>query len=629
MLGLMRAFIKSKWSIGLFALLIISFGIFGFSDPFSGVSGGGFIRVGDHEIMPRDINRRVDAELERRRQETGEVVSAREAAQQGLTQQVLESELRRVLTVEFAKKVGVRASESAVTNLIAEAPGFKDALGRLSMDRVAQAARRQGMSVPEFESVLRDELTVNYIEGAIDAGLATPEVLTKPLITFSGETRTLSLARVAPEAIPQPKAPTDEELQAFYTQNAARFQQPERRRVSILIYSPEDFVDKVELTTEEVRAEYDRQIRKYSSPETRTFTQYTAADRNALQSFVDLVKGGKSPEEALKESTSVTMAELSVKPGDLADEQYDQFVFSLPVGLLQGPVNLNDVFYAVEVKSVAPGTPTPFEQVADQVRNDLARIEAQRLFENSEETFYDMAGGISLEDMGKNLGAPVIQIDAVDNSGATKGGLQSPILTRHPDAVRTLFTLSAGQNTDVIEGDDERAIFRLDEVIAAYTLPFEEVAGDVRRLYVQQKIQDAAQKMANDMVAAVKGGMAFDKAATANKLAVLGQLPVVRAANAPIDQNVRATAFNLADGDVAVARDMQGNPWVVKVDKIEPLTPELETQLKAQITGQVAQSLTNDVREVYVRGLQAAVKVKPNEKAVQAYFDNLLKDEAQ
>jgi hypothetical protein len=142
-------------------------------------------------------------------------------------------------------------------------------------------------------------------------------------------------------------------------------------------------------------------------------------------------------------------------------------------------------------------------------------------------------------------------------------------------------------------------------------------------------MQEASEKMANDMVAAVKGGMAFDKAATANKLAALGQLPVIRAANSPIDQNVRATAFNLANGDVAVARDAQGNPWVVKVDKIEPLTPEMETQLRVQITEEVGKSLTNDIREVYIRGLQAAVKVKPNEKAVEAYFDNLTQEEAQ
>jgi peptidyl-prolyl cis-trans isomerase D len=251
------------------------------------------------------------------------------------------------------------------------------------------------------------------------------------------------------------------------------------------------------------------------------------------------------------------------------------------------------------------------------------------MFEDSEESFYDMAGGISLEEIAKNIGAPVIQLDAIDNNATTKTGLQSQLLVPYPEVVRNLFSLSAGQTTDVIEGDNERGLFRVDEVIAAHTLPFEEVVGDVRQIYVRQKAQEAAQKMADDMVAAVKGGAAFDKAATANGLAVVGQFPVVRASNSSVDQNVRAVAFNLADGDVAVARDMQGNPWVVKVDKIEPPTAELETQLKSQVTDQVGQSLTSDLQEVYVRGLQAVVKVRPNERAVQAYFDNLLKDEAQ
>lgn len=629
MLGFMRRFVKSKWSIGLFALLILSFGVFGFSDPFSGVTGGGFIQVGDREIRPADVNKQVDVILEQYRREKGEVLSPRDAAQQGLTREVMIREVNRVRLAEFGKKVGAVASEASVTSMISTADGFKDSLGRLSIEAIRSEAQFRKISVAEYVQFLRDVRTGDYIERSIDAAVVTPEILTKPLISFNGETRTLSLARVAPEAIPQPPAPTEEELRAFYAKNSARFQQPERRRVSVLSYSPNDFTDKVELKPEEIRADYDRRIKQYSSPETRQVAQYTADNRNSLQSFIDLVKTGKTAEEALKQAQGVTLIDLELKPGDLTEKQYDALIFSAPVGVLQGPFQLNNVFYAAEVKSVTPGIATPFEQVADAVRGELAQTEAQRLFNSSEETFYDMAGGVSLEDIGKSIGAPVIQIDAIDQNATTKDRLQSSLLAKYPEAVRALFRLSAGQTTDVIEGDSERAIFRIDEVLPAHTLPYEEVVVEIRGIYLQQQMHEAADKMSNDMAAAVKGGMAFDRAASTHKLAALAGIEVMRAANSQIDPNVLALAFSLPLGEAAVAHDQQDNPWVVKVDKIEPIKPELEATLKAQIDQSVADTLNADIRAVFSRGVDGVVKVKPNQKAVDAFFENLTKEEAQ
>src|SRR6185503_12901552 len=146
-----------------------------------------------------------------------------------------------------------------------------------------------------------------------------------------------SLARLSPDNVPQPKTPSETELRDFYTKNVARFQQPERRRISVVSYSPEDFKDKVQLKDEEVKAEYDRRVKDFSTPETREIAQFTAADRNTLQTFVDLVKSGTSQEEAIKKAPGVTRTDLVVKPGDLTDKNYDQFVFASAAGSLQGP----------------------------------------------------------------------------------------------------------------------------------------------------------------------------------------------------------------------------------------------------------------------------------------------------
>ena len=637
MLGWMRGFVKSPWALGLFGLIVAAL-VFTMNDPFRGVSGGGFVTVGDHQVHQRDISRAVDQELDRIREESQgkEILTPREAAKRGLTQQILSQLVYRASLLAYADKVGVKASAAAVNNLLTRAPRFKDALGRVNMDEVRRYAGEQGMTIQQFENDIRQSMTGGYIEAAAFTGLVTPEILSRPLLAYYGETRTLSLARVGPTTIPEPPAPTDQELQAWYNQHQAEFRQPERRRISILSYSDADFMDKVDIKEADIKAQYDRRIREFSTPETRVIAQFTG-ERAALQGFVDLAKQGVALDQALSRSTGVTRTDLTLKPGDLTaqkpndedQKKYDEFVFAIPANAIQGPVQVGDLWYAVQAMSITAGVATPLEQVREQIREQIAKTEARRMFDGTYESFYDMAGGISLEEISIQIGAPVIELAPVDASGRTENGLRSSVIDKHAQAVQGLFTLGAGQMTDVVEGEGERAILRVDEIVAPYALPFEQVKDRVRASVRLEKIEATASKLANDVVAAVKSGKTFEQAAAASRMTAIGGFEVMRGGQGQIDPQVQAGVFNIAAGDTAVVRGQGNEPWVVRVEKVTPITPEVAATLKAQIDSQMQNSLGNDLRDTFIRGLQKEVKVNTNDKAISDYFENLTKDEAQ
>ncbi|HEX5007251.1 MAG TPA: peptidyl-prolyl cis-trans isomerase, partial [Hyphomonadaceae bacterium] len=607
-------------------------------DPFRGVTGGGFVQVGDHQVRQRDVSQAVDQELNRIREESQgkEILSPRDAAQRGLTQQILSQLIYRASMLAYADKIGVKASSTAGNNLLTQAPRFKDALGRVNMDEVRRYAAEQNMTVPQFEEDIRKSMTTSYLEAAAFTGVVTPEILSAPLLDYFGETRTVSIARITNTTIPEPKAPTDQELQAWYDQHAAEFRQPERRRISVFSYSFADFMDKVDIKDTDIKAQYDRRIREFSTPETRMVAQFTG-ERAALQGFVDLVKQGVALDQALARSTSVTRADLTLKPGDVTaqnpndenQKKYDDFLFAIPANTIQGPVQVGDKWFAVQVTSIAEGVATPFEQVREQIRDDIAKTEARRLFDGTYESFYDMAGGISLEEISVQIGAPVIQLAPVDASGRTEGGLRSSLIDQHAEAVRGLFTLGAGQTTDVVEGDGERAILRVDEIIAPHTLPFEQVKDKVRIGFLREKIEQEANRVANEVVAAVKAGKTFDEAARASRMNAIGGIQVMRGGQGQIDPQVQAGLFNVAIGDTAVVRGQGNEPWVVHVEKSTPVSPETAAAIKTQIDNQMQQSLGNDLRETFFRGLQKEVKINTNDAAITAYLQNLTKDEAQ
>src|SRR5262245_2932817 len=179
MIGGMRSFAKSPWALALFALIVVAL-VTTLGDPFQGVMGGGFVQVGDHQVRQRDVNRAVDQELNRVREETGEVLSTRDAAQRGITQQILSQQILRASMLAYADKIGVKASPSAVINLLNRVPGLKDAMGRLDMNLVAQAASRQNMTVADLEQDIRKDVTATYLQAAAFTGVVTPEILSRP-----------------------------------------------------------------------------------------------------------------------------------------------------------------------------------------------------------------------------------------------------------------------------------------------------------------------------------------------------------------------------------------------------------------------------------------------------------------
>jgi hypothetical protein len=109
---------------------------------------------------------------------------------------------------------------------------------------------------------------------------------------------------------------------------------------------------------------------------------------------------------------------------------------------------------------------------------------------------------------------------------------------------------------------------------------------------------------------------------------VLGTIPLVRMTS-QIDPAISQAAFSLKQGETAMARDASGQPWVVRVDKVEQVDEAAAAGFKSQIDSRVSQWLSADIQEVFLRGIQKEVPVRPNEAAVQAYFDRLTNTDPQ
>lgn len=627
MIGGLRRFAKSKWALVLlFIPLVIALAVT-LPDTFGGgLSGGTLTKVGDREIKATEVRQEIDRDIRRALVEENKVVSLADMVADGTAERQLLTLEYQETVLAFADKMGIRASAEALKPYLERNQVLTNAFGKVDLTAIQSEARERGLSRLEFEEFLRDFLTQRYVEVAAFSAVNLPTVLSEPFIKFYGETRTLSLARPTPAILSAVEPASDADMEAWYERNKERFRQPERRRISAISYSAKDFLDRATFTDEQVRAEYDTQIRKYSTPETRAIVEYTGSDRNAVQAFVDLVMQGITPEEALSRSSGVTLVERVVTPDQIENEDYRRFLFELPAGRVHNiPIQLaeGEPFFTVMVKSVTPGTPTPFEQIADQVRSDLAEPQATRLYEESADPFRDAAGGQPLEDIGKQFGIPVYNFAGIDVQGRTINSDQVALLAGNRDAMRDLFTLTPGQMTTVYEDETSRSMFRLDEIIAPYTPSFEDVKDTVRQAVMAERQLAAMDAAANATVEAVKGGTGFVQAATANRFEAMPPISLTRQGSQVIDPALVAGAFELKDGEVGLVRGSSGEAWVARVDSVAPATPEATELLRLQMGGQINESLQQDLAEVFQRGLQKEVEFQRDEEAIRRFFEGL------
>jgi len=628
MIGGMRKFARSKWAlILLFIPLVIALAVT-LPDTFGGgMSGGTLTKIGDREVRATEVRAEIDRVIRRALIEENKVISLAETAEPGgIAERELLSLEYQDTVLAFADKMGIRASADALKPYLERNQVLTNAFGKVDIASIRAEAQDRGISPLEFEQFLQDFLTQRYVEVAAFSAVNLPDVLSEPFIKYFGETRTLSLARPTEAAAQAITQPSDADLEAWYNRNKERFTQPERRRISALVYTPDDFLDQAPMTDEQVRAEYDASIKLYSTPETRDVVEYTGTDRNSVQAFIDLVMQGLTPEDALPRSTGITTTERKVMPEQIENEDYRKFLFDVPPGRVHNiPIQVAEgtPFFTVLVKTVTPGTPTPLEQAAEQVRRNMALPEATRLYEESAEPFRDAAGGQSLEEIGMQFGLPVYNLAAFDVQGRTANGDQATLLISNPDAMRDLFTLSPGQMTTVYEGDNQRSMFRLDEIVAPNTLPLAEVKETVRQLVLRERTIAALDDAANATLTAVKAGGDLAASAKANRMEAMPAITLTREGGQQIDQALVAGGFALKQGEVGIIRGSSGEAWVARVDAIIPATPETTAMIRMQMGTQVNQSLQQDLAEVFQRGLQNEVEFKRNEEGIQGFFKGM------
>lgn len=623
-----RKFSRGVIATGILILIGIAMVLFLPNGQFTLSGSRDLAHVGSYTVTPRELTREMQLTLRAQRAQ-GANISQQEAIDAGLHNRLLEGMIGRFSFYAYADRLGVSGSDRQVAERIRQIPNVLNPLTG-QFDRVAYAAflRELGYSQSEFERDVRGDMTNQMLLESLVSGVRPPRSYGALALIFESETRVVSIAEAPLSAVGAIAPPTEEQLQAFYTENRQAMQLPEYRGITVVLARPEDFMARVQVPAERIEEELTRARSAQATPERRTFIRVVAQSQAQADDLVARIGRGETPAAAAAAlRLQLTRSENQTRE-QVTDARVAEAVFSMAAGaparVVRGQLS---PFVVVRVESIAAAPVVDEATLREQVRTELAAEEAESLRNAALEAFEDARGaGTAPAEAARAQGLPVLVVPGIDQRGRDQEGRPMPQLGPFEAQVQAAFELAEGESTDIMEVEGMEGayvIVHVDSIIPAATRPFADVREELAAAWTSRERIRRLRELGQEVVAAVRDGQSFANATRTRRMTITERSrPLTREAAGQIRARTLAQQIFQADRGVVVT-DLRADGQALMVAVVEDIRRVDPSQMPQQLeesragvegalTQSLAQAVQSDVRE--------QMRARRNERAVEAAF---------
>jgi peptidyl-prolyl cis-trans isomerase D len=610
----------------LFALLIVSFGVWGIGDIFRERSAAEttVASVGDINIQADELQNAVRSEMARMSSLFGGNFGAEQAKQLGLVDSVLNRIVGSDLLDLEERRLRLLVDDQVVRNAIIANPAFRNSAGVFDRNIFTNILAANQLTENRYVSLLRREIARSNLTGAVAGGAVAPTQLIDPLYRTRNEKRIADTVLVASEKMTGIAEPSEAELQDFHAKHEDLFRAPEYRGFTALIMKPDDIAAGIEVPENKLRDEYQARLDEFQTPDRRQLEQILFSDEaKAKEAEAQLATGkdfaavAKDVADQSGDAIKLGWVKRDEMPPGLADA-----AFALKDGEVGKPMQSPLGWHIFKVTGVEEGTTKPFESVRDQIAKDVAHeMAADELYKRSNEVEDALAGGSTLDQVAAKFNLKEVKIAAVDLDGSDPKGTPV-VLTNAPEILRVAFNSDQGQTTRMNETKDNGYfLLHVDNVQASVVKPLAEVKDHAKELFLADKRNAAAEARAKEISAAVTQDKPLAAVAAESQLSVSTTPAVTRkGGNQPdLPASLVAKMFGLKPGESAVSGGADG--WyVVQLKTIEVPDPATD----AAAVGQVADQLTDGIRGDILAQFEKALRNRFPVTIRQQEIDRLL-----
>jgi peptidyl-prolyl cis-trans isomerase D len=607
------------------ALLVVSFGVWGIADIFTGFRAGEVAEVGKTEITVNDFARQYEQAKQQTSRQMGQPLTDAQAQMFGLPSQVLGRLVSQATLDDIARQYGLGISNAALAKKIGEDPAFQGPSGAFDRNQFTQLLRNAGMNEDTFvrdqhKALLRYQVTDGLVGGA-----QTPDAYLKALHEYRTEARDISYVVLTSTVAGQIPEPTDAELTPYFDENKARWRAPEFRSFAYFKMTPADVAKPDAITDEQARADYDANIKDYSVLERRRVSQIRFDTQTDADAAAAAITGGKTFDQVATEKnlTAADTAVGLVTKDEVIDPKIADAAFTLNANTTSGVVKSDFGFFIVKVDEVQPGSVRPFDEVKAEIKQKMAVAEATRKIIQTYDEVEDMrAGGETLQEISTKLGVPYVNVAAADQSGNDDKGNKIADLPGGNSLLNAMFQSDVGIENDAVRIQDDGYVWY---EVTAVTAERDRELAEVRDKVVADWKKDQTNKRvadkAEDVRKRLSSGTTLDAIVTELSVTAKTAAKLTRSSQPPADLAASAVnaAFSGPTGHVAVADgSAEGTKAVIvvvnaAVPAFDPAAAEV-----AQIRLQVADQLANDYMQQFLAEMQGQLGLSVNQAAVQA-----------
>jgi peptidyl-prolyl cis-trans isomerase D len=608
MLTFIRALARNPIVGGIIvALLIAAFALWGVTDVFSG-GGNAAVLVGQERVSVQELNRAYERRVLQIQRENPRFT--REQAEQfGLGEQVVQEMTALAAIDAKAGELGLSLSDQRLFEAVRAIEAFQNPFsGDFDAQTYAALLRDNGyvgaagVAERRFEADLREELTRAQYLNAILGGVAAPDMFARTRRAYEEERRTVRALLIPPSLAGDVADPTDEELSTFISENAQVFQQPERRRFTLVRVSPELYERDVDVSEEDLRELYEFRLEngELTDPPTRSLTQWAAPDQATAEAAAARIAAG--------EDTSALVAELglgeavaleTVESFEVPDAQIAEAAFAMQQGAVEaveGRLGWRVVRIDAAVDPVAP----TFEEQRTLLVTELAGDQAEGMMLDALAVFEEARGaGATLEDAASQAGVPAERFDWLASDGSTPNGFRAFTLGEAPEVLENVFSLPVGFAGDLTNyGDGGYFVARVDAIDPSRLPEVEEVRDEASTFWRLRAVDDQLQALVDDALARAEAGESLDAIAAGLDGARVESATLGRTETAgPFNRQLVGQAFGVEQGQPFPARaGDQRTRAVAVVDAViapqdRPVSPERLASLSEELGNDVAIAL--------------------------------------
>lgn len=483
-----------SWSI------IITFALFfGWGTVFSGSDANNVLSVNGKKVDVFDLQNEMASIQQQLRERFDD--EEMELDPLLLKQLALNTLISDSLISSYLESKGLEIPDEVAFMVLGLDPAFIEN-GEFNKERFDLIALQNGLSPNKLLENFKQELMIRYWNlGIGQSELVSGKRFSRSL-NLANQTRDITFTRLDFSKEEDNIKVTKESLEEFYNSNQNKFTSNEKFSISYIDISSDQFSEEL-VFPEDVQSEYEAYVDDFDSSIRRKASHLMinvkenesielALERIRLiyskledDNFINLVS-----EFSEDEGSKNSGGDLGISDGTAFPEEFEKALVNLNLGDVSEPIYLADSqsYHLIKLTELISPKPESFEERKEKIELLLVQDKKESQFLESLENLADLS--FSLEDLTLIAEELKIQIKTLNNFSLEEvEGLFSEQKLKN---VLLSKELEPGQTSEVIELPGNRAlVLRVDEYIDPSLKMFEEVKGEVEKLYIAEIAEDS------------------------------------------------------------------------------------------------------------------------------------------